>query len=78
MTKDACQRSPSETALSYLKGRIEADESLDQGIRQAVLADLASARPSAFRELRALLAVKSRTDGVPDEVESTKPPRSAP
>lgn len=72
------KQSPSETALTYLRSRVEADGSLAQEVREAVLADLTSERPSAFKALRAVFAAKGANDGTSDEAESAERSRPAP
>ena len=68
--------SPSEAAFEQLRRRVEADSSLDVEVREAVLTDLTSDKPSAFAALRAFLDHKGRTDGALNEDES--PERSGP
>jgi hypothetical protein len=72
------KQTPSEVALAYLRSRVEADGSLPQEVRQAVLADLSSERQSAFQALRGLFAAKRADDGTSDEAESAERSRPAP
>jgi|GraSoi2013_100cm_1033763.scaffolds.fasta_scaffold74668_2 hypothetical protein len=52
----------SEKALSALCDRIAADNAIEDAVKEAVLADLASANPAAFERLRAVLATKGQGD----------------
>lgn len=61
---------PSEKALSLLRHRIAVDDGIDNAVREAVLADLASANPAAFQHLRAALTA----EGQGDEAEEPESP----
>jgi hypothetical protein len=52
----------SEKALSALCDRIAADNAIEDAVKEAVLADLASANPAAFERLRAVVATKGQGD----------------
>jgi hypothetical protein len=47
---------PSDTALAILRERITDDASLEDAVKQAVLADLAGDDPTALTRLKAVLA----------------------
>ncbi len=49
---------PSEKALSALRDRIAADNSIDGAVKEAVLEDLAGPNPAALERLRAVLAAE--------------------
>ena len=49
---------PSEKALSALRERIAADNSISDAAKEAVLADLAGATPATLERLKAVLAAE--------------------
>lgn len=59
---------PSEKALSEFRSRIAADISIPGPVKDAILADLASANPTALERLKAVLAA----EGQDDEAEESK------